>query len=254
MSDRIEKLSDLMAARIRELASDKVYSQKTTYPKFVRFYLLNYPILKLKPGMEAKIKPALKNSGIENDSERSMRRAKRRLQDYCLCNPFEDFATFTFKDDRQNIAKCKSRMSDWIKNQQRRKGKFDYLIVPEFHKDKESLHFHGLFNNYKGELIDSGIKQNGKNIYNFKSYTLGWSTVTKIKSQERTSSYLRKYITKDMPQLFGENRYWASSGLKLPITEDNPKDLHLYKNPFRTYENEYGVYLFFPIDGEKEVQ
>jgi hypothetical protein len=252
MSDRAERLSDLVAAKIRELASDKIYSQKTTYPKFVRFYFPNSPILKLKPGMEAKIKPALKISGVENDLERSIRRTQRRLQDYVLCNPFDLFATFTFKDDRQNVARCKSKMSDWIKNQQRRKGKFAYLIVPEFHHDDKSLHFHGLFNNYKGELVDSGIKQKGKNVYNLKSYSLGWSTVTKIKSQEKTSSYIRKYITKDMPQLFGENRYWASSGLKLPITEDNPKDLCLYKNPFRTYENEYGIYLFFHVESEEK--
>jgi hypothetical protein len=251
MSDRAERLSDLVAAKIRELASDKVYSQKTTYPKFVRFYFPNTPILKLKPGMEAKIKPALKISGVENDLKRSIRRTQRRLQDYTLCNPFDLFATFTFAENRYDIEVCKQRMSDWLKNQRKRKGKFSYVIVPEFHHDK-ALHFHGLFNNYKGELIDTGIRQKGKDVYNFKSYTLGWSTVTKIESQERTSSYVRKYITKDMPRLFGENRYWASSGLKLPITEDNPKDLHLYKNPFRTYENEYGTYLFFSTENEEK--
>jgi hypothetical protein len=253
MSDRAERLSDLVVSRVRELASYDVYAQKTTYRTFVKIYIPHAPIKKLLPGMEVKIKPLLKNTGIENDLERSIRRAQKTIRDYCLYNDFDLFSTFTFKSDRQNVEGCKTKMQNWVKNQKRRTSKFEHLIIPEFHKDGESIHFHALFNGYDGGLTDSGIIYNGRKVYNFKSYTLGHTVAVKIDNPEKVSSYIRKYITKDTPQLFGKNRYWPSLGLKLPPTEDNPKDLLSFKNPTRTYVKDYGVYYFYPIEPQEKL-
>ena len=254
-----ERLNALFAPKTIDLASYKVYARATYYPDFIRVYIPHTPYDRLSSNMEARTK--LKKSVIgqkqsEEDIERSLRRTKKTLRDYVLCNRFELFATFTFKKDRQDITKSKTKMANWIKNQQKRKGKFEYLIVPELHKDQESLHFHALIKKYPGKLnraknskTGKRLIRNGRKVYIFPSYTLGFTDVVKIKNtsedHSKVGSYIRKYITKDMPLFFGKNRYWVSSGLKLPETEDNPK-WYLDKQAIRSHVSEYGLTLDFP--------
>lgn len=149
---------------------------------------------------------------------RSRRRTKTIISDLCISNKFDLFATFTFKKDREDIEKCKNKMSKWLENQQKIHGKFEYLIVPEFHKDKKSIHFHALLQNYKGTLKLANLKKNPKKLHNITSYKLGHSTANTIKDKNKTSSYIKKYITKDMPQFEGKKRYWCSRNLKRPET------------------------------------
>ena len=240
--------------------STVIYAKATYYPNFVRIYIPKEPYPKHPEGFE---KPATKGSLRtqadeldETDTERSIRRTRKKIKDYVLCNEFELFATFTFKNDRQNIDRCKTRMADWLKNQRSRISKFDYIIVPEFHKDKQSLHFHALFRGYKGKLVQSlnattaqPIKQNGHNVYEIPGYTLGFTNVKiidkNIDSQTKVGFYIQKYITKDMPLFFGKNRYWNSKGLNLPKTEDNPQEWYKHIKPDREYRNDNGVILEF---------
>src|SRR5690606_37057624 len=106
----------------------------------------------------------------------------------------------------------------------KRNGKFEYLIIPEFHKDM-ALHFHALIKGYKGKIkkainpkTNKPLTKNGRLIYVFPGYTSAFNNVQKIEqtpeSHKKVGSYIRKYITKDMPILFGKNRYWASNSLK----------------------------------------
>lgn len=238
-------------------AQQLVYAQATYYPRFARVYIPNQPYPKVRPGLEpSEIVPSSRsqNKYTETDVERSIRRTRKVIKDYVFCNNFELFATFTFKKERQDIARCKTKMSNWLKNQQKRKGRFEYLIVPEFHKDKQAIHFHSLIDGYKGELRQSlssrtgrPLKQSGRDVFEIPSYTLGFTNVKKI--DPNTSSivgfYLQKYITKEMPLFFNKNRYWVSRGLSKPNTEDNPEPWYKVAKPDREYAVDNGKILEF---------
>jgi len=213
------------------------------YPNKIRLFIYFRPMNIRKEGYEDyKINSANNTKrltdipSLEETIERSLRRSKRLISDIVLCNDFDMFATFTFKSDRQNIDLCKRRMSKWLVNQKRIHGTFKYLIVPEFHKDKKSLHFHALFKGYSGRLKDSGKKINGRIAYNLPGYTHGFSTVIKIDHIEKVSSYVRKYITKDMPTFKGKKRYWVSTGLNRPLTLYNQGFIH---NPYINWSLKY---------------
>ena len=196
------------------------------YPKFNRLIVFDFPVKQRIPGFETtdkKIKRSILPkkqiiNSMYDSSYDSIRRTKTKITDLSLCNEFSHFATFTFSKDRQDIQKCKQKMSNWLFTQQKIHGKFQYLIVPEFHKDGKSIHFHALINNYKGKMVDSGHKINGRTTYNISSYRSGFSTAVEIDNHEKVSSYIRKYITKNMPKFENKKRYWSSTQLIRPKT------------------------------------
>jgi hypothetical protein len=202
-----------------------VHSYAKIYPNSTKLFIFHKPSKVRIKGYEA-INPKPKTPSDFNDPVNiihSLRRTKTRLTDIVVSNQFDLFCTFTFANDRQNVDHLKTQMSTWLDNQQKRVGKFDYLIVPEFHKDGKSIHFHALFKGYKGELVDTGHKTNrGQISYVIKGYRLGFSTAVKIDDIDKVGSYVKKYITKDMPQFNGKKRYWCSHGLTRPNKITNP--------------------------------
>lgn len=242
-----------------------VEAQATYYPTMISVYIPKEPIVKHGEGYE---KPTRTSSfRLEDDSdaiktetniERSIRRTKKFIRDYVLCNDFELFITFTFKSDRQNITKIRKQMRTWLKNQRDRNGKFRYIIIPELHNDGKSLHFHALFGDYPGKLsqainpkTNKPLIQKGKVIYMLDGYTLGFNNAKLISTDDadraKISSYIQKYITKDMPTFSNKNRYWVSSGLVLPRVEDNPEKWYLHVKPDWSKEFENGTLLRFNI-------
>lgn len=196
------------------------------YPSEIKLFQYNKPMLIRKPGLEPQqlrtSHITVSRDNVSNiDFARSIRRTRTVISDIVVCNDFEFFTTFTFKNDRQDMDKCRARMQKWLSNQKALHGNFQYLIVPEFHKDKKSLHFHALIKNYKGKLVDSGKTHKGRKIYNIASYRLGFSTAVPIDHSGKVSSYIRKYITKDMPTFANKKRYWCSTGLVRPHLEYN---------------------------------
>ena len=255
-----ELLQQFLKSKTKNEITLKIFARATYYQDgSARVYIPKVPYEKLMPEMELNDSSASiffedeerdieSKTSNEDNLERSLRRTKRLIQDYVLNNSFELFCTFTFspkKTDRQNVDLVKTKMGNWLKNQQMRYGKFDYLIVPEFHKDRKSLHFHALFSEYKGQLIDAHKRINGRKAYNFKSYTLGINSAIKMDNKRRVASYVRKYILKDMPQFHGKHRFWATRGLMAPRTEDNPSEWYLHEKPQREYVSEYGRTLYF---------
>lgn len=159
---------------------------------------------------------------------KSMKRSKQQIFDLIACNDFDMFVTFSFGKDHYDIEKSKRKMMNWIKEQQKThmkkyNKKFQYVLVPEFHKDRKAIHFHGLLNNYRGRIQKSKnpktnktVVQKGKIVYNILSYQHGFTNLTYIKNKEATARYVTKYVTKDVIDLAGQKRYWFSKGLKKP--------------------------------------
>ena len=157
--------------------------------------------------------------------EVSRNRAKNMIYDYARSNDFEWFFTLTFnpeKVDSFDYGECSKKLSKWLNNM---KSKYapdmQYIFVPELHKSCR-YHFHGLVSNIGSmKMIDSGhCTSSGQVIYNVGNYKLGWTTATRIVDKQRTSTYIGKYITKDLSgHIKGKKHYWASRGLALPEVE-----------------------------------
>lgn len=159
----------------------------------------------------------------------SVNRTKNMVYNYARGNVWEWFITLTFnkeKIDRYNYDECSKRLRKWLNNIKNKYApNLKYLVIPEQHKDG-AWHFHGLlsdcgnikfneaFNKHTGELL---YTKSDLPIYNFGSYKLGYSTATAIVDTEKASSYVTKYITKDMAvNTKGYRRYYPSANLDLP--------------------------------------
>lgn len=156
-------------------------------------------------------------------SASSLQRTKTTISDYVSANDFDLFVTFTFDPklvDSMDEKLAKSKMDNWLSNSRRSSPSFAYIIVAEYHKSG-AIHFHGVFANYLGSLTDSHRRKNAKAIYNLEKWKYGFSTATKIENKEKTSNYIKKYITKEMIIIGNKKRYWASKNLKKPIKTYN---------------------------------
>lgn len=234
----------------------------TYYPDMVQVYIPKMPIVRLPSGFDGKTYSGMASDidtiSNENNEERSIRRSAKTIGDYILCNDFDMFVTFTIKDDRQNIERSRQKVINWLKNQRNRNGKFRYIVVPEFHKDGESLHFHALIGDFTGKIeqainpkTSQPLKQKGRNVYQIVGYTLGFTNVKLIgkeaKDRSKLSAYLKKYITKDMPSFPGKQRYWVSKGLKQPTIEDNPEKWYEHVKPDWSREFDNGTLMRFNV-------
>lgn len=218
-----EKLLDLHDPYSRN--TQTIYNVQKIYPDYSLIFKPDNPLSHSLDVFDPTPKTNLSLSGFEpEDSKtRSIRRTRRIISDLVICNKFQLFVTFTFKSDRQNIRRSKEKMQNYLKNTKKRDSpKLQYIIVPEFHKDKKAIHFHALINNLNPKhLIDSKKKINKRKAYNINNYRSGFSTAIKIDNHAKVSSYIRKYITKDMVQIPNQNRFWASNGLIRPIIKYN---------------------------------
>lgn len=168
----------------------------------------------------------------------SVNRSKRNLYHIARSNKWDFFITLTFNrqdTDASNYDEVSKKVRNWLSNIKKRASpEFKYIVVPEFHKDGKNYHFHGLIANIGNlDISDSGkIDKSGKVIYNLPEWKWGFSTATKIESNERVTNYLGKYITKDlMNRLKYKKRYYASQNVFLaPVYEEyiNRDDLYDY--------------------------
>ena len=166
----------------------------------------------------------------------SIKRTKKKVYDYAKSNEWEWFVTFTFSPDKVNrydYDECTKYISKWFNNLKRSSPALSYLVVPEQHKDG-AYHFHGLFSGmnerqivWTGKYVIKRVRglrskfvRTKEKIYKIGSYKLGWMTATRVREMEKVTSYITKYITKDMLNgLHGRKRYWCSRNLVLPLEE-----------------------------------
>lgn len=179
------------------------------------------------------------NSIISDEAQEERTKAqhykiKRKIRHYILANDFQFFVTFTIDPQKGNSLDydtAKSILLKWCETQRKMKGKFDYIFIPEFHKSGR-VHFHGVLGNCNFELIEAVnpktgkvLKRSGRQVYNLPAWKYGFTDVEIIEDKERTSSYMTKYVTKELmsnKEMFGKKRYFPSRGLKVPeITFEN---------------------------------
>lgn len=184
--------------------------------------------------------PQATEESKEENKRRNYNRTKQVVYSYARCCNWEWFITLTFKPDKVNrydFDECSKKVRKWLNNQRRNAPNLQYLVVPEQHKDG-AWHFHGvLANTGTMKFIDSGHKDKGEIIYNMVQYQYGFTTATKVKSIEKVSNYISKYMTKDLCDLTEhKHRFFASNNLPVPkvstwyVTEDTNDFLELLCN------------------------
>lgn len=146
----------------------------------------------------------------------SMNRTIQKIYEISRANTWDYFLTLTFdrkKLDSSDYNLLCDKVSKWLNNlRSRYASDLKYLIVPELHKDGKHYHFHGLLANIGNiTLKDSGLKKNGHTIYNLSNWKYGFSTVSKVMESNKVSSYITKYITKELCAVSkNKRRYWSS--------------------------------------------
>lgn len=155
-----------------------------------------------------------------NDSklDNNLSRAKSRVIELALCNPWKYWCTFTIsprKYDRYNLKAYKKDFSEFIHTLNRsRIEKITYILIPEMHEDG-AWHMHGFING----LLDSDLKLNGNGYLTWDKYNnkFGFMSLSVIRDLESTAKYSMKYMTKDSSRnvsKLGAHLYYASHGLK----------------------------------------
>ena len=155
-----------------------------------------------------------------NDSKlcNNISRAKSKVLEYALCNEFEYFVTLTINKDKHNRYDLKSyykTFSKFLNNYNYRYSvKVDYLLIPEKHKDG-AWHLHGLI---KGLPLQH-LKRNEHGYLDWTHYSnkFGFISLDPIRSIEKVSRYITKYINKELESTIkelGAHLYYVSKGLK----------------------------------------
>ncbi len=190
------------------------------------------------------------------DLKRSLRRTKDMIYKYAQSNTWEYFITTTFdpeKVNRYDYDDCSKSMTKFLHLLKQQNPDIRYIIVPEQHKDG-AFHFHGVIANapnlkivdsgcfafgkhvIKTNTIPKGLKQKAVKIYNFANYRYGFSNISKVKDSKRVSTYITKYITKELCSVTkGKKRYWCTKNLDLPqeyytSMTDEEKELFVLEN------------------------
>lgn len=150
----------------------------------------------------------------------NLTRAKSKINELALCNPWDFFVTFTIdptKYDRYDLKSYYKDFSELIHNLNKYRtdeNKIKYLFIPEMHKDG-AWHIHGLLHG----LHDDDLTVNKNGYLSWKKYEekFGYISLSYVNDKERVASYIVKYITKDMEKNvteLGYHLYYASKGLK----------------------------------------
>lgn len=172
------------------------------------------------------------NKSIITDEEQEKRTQeqlfaiRRTIKGITRSNEFRYFITLTFdpkRTDSKNYDEVIKKLQNFLRSL-RRKKKFKYLIVVEPHKSG-AFHLHCLIGEAEVKLSEAKNKKgkpiirHGRQVYNLENWKWGYSSCEEIEDQKRTSSYISKYISKDLlnnKEMFRRKRYFCSQGLKRP--------------------------------------
>lgn len=164
----------------------------------------------------------------------SLSRARRMIREISLCNDFTYFFTSTVNSelaDRYSLTESQKKIRRCMKTIKAKNHDFIYLFITEKHKDG-AFHFHGLCNN-----LDLYVNSNG--YLSSKDFDrIGFNSFSTIKSKEKVSNYITKYITKDCVKNESGSVYFCSRGLRHADSyEIAPLDLDKLNLPL--WQNDY---------------
>lgn len=184
---------------------------------------------------------AFKLSNNIKKSRSNLVRAKNKITDLALANDFTYFFTLTFNTsfDRFNLDLLRN---EWKKQLRIIRDLYNinlkYLIVPEQHKNG-AWHFHGFMNNEIEKIFK--INDYGYN-YIEELVKLGFHNFQKIQNKERISSYITKYVSKNLASGINgfKHSYFCSIGLyQGQKGEDIIYNNEYFNNRFFNYQNEF---------------
>lgn len=183
----------------------------------------------------------LENKTNLNKLENNVVRAKNKINDIALANDFQYFFTLTFKPDydRYDLYQCLNKFRSHLRAMRDECGKtIKYLIVPEQHKDG-AWHFHGFFSNDIDYFLY--FNQFGyRSIRNMDS--LGFINIDVIKDKLRVSSYVTKYVVKNLGSGIKKyrNSYFCSTGLSRGnLILDKLYDNEYFNENFFDFKNDF---------------
>lgn len=205
------------------------------------------------------------SAGNVEKLEESIIRAKSRIVEISLCNPWDYFVTLTLnkeKFDRYNLKGYVKALGKFLNNYNERKlhGKepIRYLLIPEQHEDG-AWHLHGFIQG----LPESHLCRNNNGYWDWQAYSekFGFMSLDYIKDKEKCANYILKYISKG----FEENNigleshlYYCSKGLKRAeviykdvVTKPTTEAEGFYKNDYvaiKNFENIEQPLEFFKED------
>ena len=196
-------------------------------------------------------------------------RARSKIFEYAICNPWTLFCTFTIdpkKYDRQDLERYHKNLAQFIRNYNKSNGtQVKYLLIPEEHK-KGGWHEHGLLLGLPesdlrafelNEHIPKYIREkigSGAVVYDWPAYRerFGFCDLEAVKNQEAVAKYVTKYITKDLTASIKElnaHLYYCSQGLEVAKEIKRGSMLADIKPD---YENEYVKVQWFDKTSDLE--
>ena len=207
----VEKLTSAELARFMEVTSpDRRSVEREALRDAAAELASNYDEMRLE--MSA-------NTDRKN-RERAARRARTKVIDYVNAEyDFTYFITLTLSGAdfaRDDIETATKKLQTWLRNRVQRCG-LKYIIVPEYHKDGKSIHWHGFINDAlpvveSGTYIPPGggrpikadtVRKKGLRIedctvvYNIPDWDYGFTTAIRIYGERSAAAaYIGKYVTK----------------------------------------------------------
>ena len=180
------------------------------------------------------------NKENEKKLENNLVRAKNKINDIALANDFKYFFTLTFNPDydRYDLYMLLNKFRNHLKVMCNFGYKIKYLIVPEQHIDG-AWHFHGFFS----DDIKSFLYYNSYGYLSIKNMdSLGFVNIDLIKDKVRVSSYVTKYVVKNMGSGIKKyrNSYFCSTGLKRgEIIYDKIYNSEFFNQHFFSFRNDF---------------
>lgn len=195
--------------------------------------------LKTSSNINAKIRKAEINNQLKLTN--NLVRAKNTINDIALANDFKYFFTLTFNPsyDRYELYNLLRLFRNHLRVLRDNSNKsIKYLIVPEQHKDG-AWHFHGFFSDDIEDFIYFN-EYGYRTIRNLNN--LGYINIDIIQDKLRVSSYVTKYVSKNLGSGIHKfrNSYFCSTGLKRgDLVTDKLYDNELFNSKFFDFSNDF---------------
>lgn len=178
--------------------------------------------------------------GSVNDEklENNIIRARSKIFEYSICNPWEWFCTFTIdktKYNRYDLENYHKNLAQFIRDYNKKNSlDIKYLFIPETHKDG-AWHEHGFLMGLPVDQLEAfnlqmklpkyirGKLKENQEVYNWCGYAekFGFCDLEPIRNHEACSKYVTKYISKNLAtSVKGVNAhlYYCSKGLNVAET------------------------------------